>query len=82
MSAFAQVLTWSSYKSANNIKYFVSITPNGIYNFFSKGYGGRTIDEMITSNCGYLNVIRQHTEVMVDRGFKKFSLWFFPGKLH
>jgi hypothetical protein len=82
MSAFAQVLTWSSYKSANNIKYFVSITPNGIYNFCSKGYGGRTTDEMITSNCGYLNVIRQHTEVMVDRGFKKFSLWFFPGKLH
>lgn len=72
-SAFAQALKWSSYKSANTIKYFVSITPNGIYNFCSKGYGGRTTDEMITSNCGYLNVVRPHTEVMVDRGFKKIE---------
>lgn len=74
-SAFFQALTWSSYKHCNTIKYLVSITPNGIINFISLGYGGRISDELITTQSGYLDVLKSRAPVtvMADRGFKRIE---------
>lgn len=69
-----QALTWSEYKKGNTVKYFISLTPDGLINFVSKGYGGRISDEMITSVCGYLEQIpHPDVHVMADRGFKKIE---------
>jgi hypothetical protein len=68
-----QALTWSSYKNANTLKYFISITPNGLINFISTGYGGRITDELITSKWGNLNNLTQGMQAMADRGFKKIE---------
>lgn len=42
--------TWSDYKHHNTAKYLVSITPSGMINYVSKGWGGRTSDKFITVN--------------------------------
>ena len=66
-----QALTWSEYKGANALKYLVSITPNGIINFVSDGFGGRISDIEITVQSGYLDLIRSGSHIMADRGFKQ-----------
>ena len=68
-----QSLTWSQYKKTNTIKYLVSITPNGIINFISKGYGGRISDLDITRKSGYLDNLQDGNMVMGDRGFKTIN---------
>lgn len=42
-----QALTWCEYKKCNTIKYLVSSTPNGIINFISEGFGGKTTNAVI-----------------------------------
>lgn len=68
-----QALTWSEYKKANTIKYLISATPDGIINFISKGYSGRTTDQVIVEECGYLDILRPGMEIMADRGFKNID---------
>ena len=51
IDAFEQALTWSDYKHANTIKYYLFITANGLVMYNSDGYGGRTTDEEIVSHC-------------------------------
>lgn len=68
-----QSLTWSQYKSCNTLKYLISITPDGLINFVSTGYGGRISDEMIVSVSGYLDLLRPGMHIMADRGFKKIE---------
>ena len=46
------------------------MTPNGLINFMSEGYGGRASDVLITKECGFIDAIPEGTEVMTDRGFK------------
>jgi len=65
-----QTLSWSNYKKANTLKYFISATPDGYINFVSGGFGGRTSDAKITEMCGYLDVLPDGCSVMADRGFK------------
>ncbi|KAJ8946583.1 hypothetical protein NQ314_008838 [Rhamnusium bicolor] len=65
-----QSLTWSEYKKCNTLKYLISCTPDGIVNFISTGYGGRTSDAVIIENCGFLDVIPPGVAIMADRGFK------------
>ena len=38
----AKSCTWSSYKHYNTAKYLISITPQGVINFISRGWGGRS----------------------------------------
>ena len=47
----------------------MSITPTGLINFASKGYGGRASDRQIVEHCGFLDEIRQGECVMADKGF-------------
>jgi len=65
-----QALTWSDYKQANTFKYLISITPCGLINFISIGYGGRISDKELTCTCGFLDKVRSGCYVMADRGFK------------
>jgi hypothetical protein len=71
VDAFDQALTWSDYKKANTIKFYVVITPNGLFSFCSAGYGGRATDEMIVFHCGFLDLLKRGMVIMLDRGFKK-----------
>lgn len=71
--AFEQDLTWSEYKKRNTIKYYVAISPNGLFMFCSGGYGGRATDELIFSHCGFLDKLKEGMHIMVDRGLKKIE---------
>ena len=68
-----QSLTWSSYKHCNTIKYLIAITPDGIVAFISIGYGGRTSDLVVTTECGYIDKLPPNKSVMADRGFKNVA---------
>ena len=52
------------------VKYFISITPNGLINFISAGYGGRASDMQVMQRSGFLACLKPGTAVMADRGFK------------
>ena len=65
-----QSLTWSAYKSCNTLKYLISITPNGLINFVSQGFGGRASDMAVLKRCGFLSQLKPGMVVMADRGFK------------
>ena len=64
-------MTWSDYKKGNTLKYYVVISPNGLFMFCSAGYGGRTTDEVVVSHCGFLDLLKKGMVIMLGRGFKK-----------
>ena len=68
--AIHQALTWSEYKKGNTMKYLISCTPNGLINYISQGFGGRTSDVTIVENCNFLDGLEQGTCILADRGFK------------
>ena len=68
-SLFAKACTWSSYKYYNTAKYLIAITPQGVINFISNGWGGRTSDQYITENCGFLRHVYHGDVILADRGF-------------
>ena len=65
----ARALTWSYYKSNNTVKYLIAITPEGTVCFISKGWGGRTSDQHVTENSGFLKYLLYGDTLMADRGF-------------
>ena len=65
-----QALTWSDYKQHQTVKILVSILPTGFFNFVSKCWGGRTSDNHLTKNCGFLDIVEPYDSVMADRGFQ------------
>lgn len=52
------------------MKYLISCTPNGLVNYVSQGFGGRTSDVTIVENCNFLDGLQQETCILADRGFK------------
>lgn len=68
--ALNQALTWSAYKKANTMKYLISCTPNGLINYISPGFGGRTTDTCVVETCDFLKTLKPGMCVMADRGFK------------
>lgn len=48
----------------------ISCTPNGLINYISPGFGGRTSDVTLMQNCIFSDVLEQGTFVLADRGFK------------
>ncbi|KAJ3645788.1 hypothetical protein Zmor_023420 [Zophobas morio] len=81
-AAYQQALTWSNYKTCNTCKYLVSSTPNGLINFISEGFGGRTSDVEIIKQSGYLTVVPENATVMTDRGFKQVAGLFQKKKVN
>ncbi|XP_063993661.1 uncharacterized protein LOC135171204 [Diachasmimorpha longicaudata] len=71
--AVHQAATWSDYKKCNTCKYLISITPDGLINFISCGYGGRSSDIEIVKNSGYLSVLPSGSFILADRGFKQIE---------
>ena len=61
--------TWSDYKHHNTAKYLLSINPSGMFNYVSKGWGGRTSDKHITTHSGFLDLVEPYDKVLADRGF-------------
>ncbi|KAK0151943.1 THAP domain-containing protein 4 [Merluccius polli] len=61
--------TYSQYKHHNTVKFLISITPQGVISYVSKGWGGRTSDKHITENCGYLDKLSPGDVILADRGF-------------
>lgn len=70
--------TYSSYKSRNTLKYFISITPSGSISYISQGYGGRATDVQITldkknfavvNDETFLDKLNEGDVVLADRGF-------------
>ena len=66
---------WSDYKHHHTTKFLVGITPNGAISFLSDVYGGRASDLFIVQDCGFVNYLQPHDQVMVDRGFKIKRIW-------
>ena len=64
-----QALLWSNYKHHHTSKFLVSITPTGLINFASRGYGGRASDHQIVEHSGFLDEVREGECVMADKGF-------------
>ncbi|XP_072384205.1 uncharacterized protein [Diabrotica undecimpunctata] len=70
LDSIKQSLTWSEYKKCNTLKYLISCTPDGIINFISNAFGGRTSDAVIIENSGFLCMLPPKVSIMADRGFK------------
>ncbi|XP_063890192.1 uncharacterized protein LOC135116700 [Helicoverpa armigera] len=70
MKAVYQALSWSDYKKANTLKYLISSTPDGIINFISEGYSGRTSDVTVVEKCKFLENMEPGVSILADRGFK------------
>ena len=70
-SLLAKACTWSQYKHYNTAKYLISITPQGVISFISRGWGGRASDQFITENSGFLDNILAGDVILAepDRGF-------------
>lgn len=68
--AVNQAMTWSEYKKANTIKYLISCTPNGLVNYVSPGFGGRTTDTCLVESCDFIKSLKSGMCIMADRGFK------------
>lgn len=68
-----QALVYSEYKHHHTMKYLISVTPDGLINFISKGYGGRATDVQIVKTSGYLDHLKPGMVVMTDRGFKELA---------
>lgn len=65
----AKACTWSQYKHYNTAKYLISITPQGVISFISRGWGGRASDQYITENSGFLRHVLSGDVILADRGF-------------
>lgn len=64
-----QAATYSTYKSKNTVKYFISSTPQGMVNFISKGFTGMTSNQYVVKNSGSLEYLRPGDQVLADKGF-------------
>lgn len=65
-SLFTKACTWSNYRHYNTAKYLIAITLQGVISFISNGRGGRTSDQFITENCGFLCNVLPGNVILAD----------------
>ena len=58
-----QVLTWSTYKHHNTLKFLIGVAPNSCIIFISKAFSGRISDKERTIDCGYLDEVMRFLHV-------------------
>ena len=83
-----QVLTWSTYKHHNTLKFLIGVAPNSCIIFISKAFSGRISDKECTIDCGYLDEVPACSTIMCDKGFDitdecdacHITLYVPPGK--
>ena len=75
----ARAQTYSHYKSHNTIKYLISIAPQGVISFISKGWGGRVSDKEVTEKSGFLDKLLPGDLVLADRGFDMHETFGIQG---
>ena len=68
-----RAMMYFSYKSGFTIKYLIAVAPSGFITFVSKGFGGRTSDEIVTNSSGFLSLIEPGDEIMADKGFPQIK---------
>ena len=62
-------LTYSSCKHHNTFKGLVGICPTGAVTFISVLYAGSVSDQVLTRDCGILELIEPGDSIMADKGF-------------
>ncbi|KAG7327343.1 hypothetical protein KOW79_008949 [Hemibagrus wyckioides] len=60
---------FSQYRNHDTVKYLISITPQGVVSFVSKGLGGLTSDKSLTERCGYLDKLSPGDVILTGKGF-------------
>ncbi|CAB4016757.1 Hypothetical predicted protein [Paramuricea clavata] len=65
----SQRSTYSTYKSRNTFKLFISISPVPRINFVSNLYSGRISDKQLTKECGFIEQLNPGDVIMADKGF-------------
>lgn len=65
----SQRSTFSSYKSRNTFKLFISISPIPHINFVSNLYSGSISDKELTKQCGFIEQLNASDVIMADKGF-------------
>ena len=65
----SQRSTFSSYKSRNTFKLFISMSPVPHINFVSNLYSGSISDKEITKQCGFIEQLNPGDVIMADKGF-------------
>lgn len=70
---------WSEYKHHYTLKYLVSITPQGMFEFISKGYGGRANDMLVTTTSNFLDILEPNDLVLADKGFNMHDVFKMRG---
>lgn len=50
-----------------------------MFEFISKGYGGRTNDMFITTNCNFLDIVDPNDLVLADKGFNMHDVFKIRG---
>jgi hypothetical protein len=65
----SQRTTYSSYKSRNTFKLFISISPVPHINFVSNLYSGSISEKELTKQCGFLELLNPGDVIMADKGF-------------
>ena len=67
-SLAAQSITWSSYKHHNTVKYLICIRNDGGVCLISRGFGGRSSDQLIFKKS-LDSVLKMGDVLLADRGF-------------
>lgn len=61
--------SFSSHKQRTTVKYLISVTPQGTFNFVSNGFCGRVSDKQVVIDSGILNNLKHGDLILADRGF-------------
>lgn len=74
-----RIQCWSEYKHHYTLKYLVSITPQGMFEFISKGFGGRANDMLVTTTCNFLDILEPNDLILADKGFNMHDVFKMRG---
>ncbi|EFX71370.1 hypothetical protein DAPPUDRAFT_227966 [Daphnia pulex] len=64
-----QAASFSSHKQRTTVKYLISVSPQGSFNFVSNGFCGRVSDKQVVIDSGILNNLKHGDLILADRGF-------------
>lgn len=51
------------------MKFLVSVTPGGVFNYVSQGFVGKASDKFIFNTSGMITMFDEGDSIMVDKGF-------------